>query len=606
MRNFILFSMALMLLLVLTKGYCEQKSQWEPVDWTVIYTADTMPEVANPPWEASEPYDRTIAYTSVQGGIATVDTLSSDANVDEGWLIPWKASATAGQVIEVRLKVYKGSEGAGQMMSLQDGTYKVSIIFMPNYISMGTADGTLKHSMDTTDDFHTYRIIHYGKEVKVYVDGKAESVLSGEAAYVPLIWKHLNRIFWGDGTSSNDGRSDWDYIKFSPAVAYDSKGKKDSSSQEIKHGRGLVRQGGVEVEAIDYSEKTIYHSPETPGWTSWVGLWQLPDGRIRCTFRQQTGPKDKMKVEAPLLESLDGGETWKRLEDLSGFTYSAMAVLSDGTFVRADSNGVRRSENGGKTWSKLVYPLPPESYIGGASWVRELKDDRLVLMAAYCKRDDAAAAKLKTFPSSGMRKMMSISSDKGKTWGKLIELMSLEDGACEESDFCELPNGDLFWVHRCEVFPSKMTKIPPGAARMGSDPANPWTWAYSDRKQSITRKKGNTFVPEKPELMPVPHSGHPMVLYTQEGIILNFQRDGIYWTADLGKRWEKLKVYGKHWEKLKIYMPSPFHQRRTWYPRALQLADGKIICIAHVGGDDVYGTVDQAIFQQTFRLKVVR
>lgn len=33
------------------------------------------------------------------------------------------------------------------------------------------------------------------------------------------------------------------------------------------------------VETVEYAEKTIYHSPDTPGWTSWVGLWLTVDGR---------------------------------------------------------------------------------------------------------------------------------------------------------------------------------------------------------------------------------------------------------------------------------------------------------------------------------------
>jgi len=41
-----------------------------------------------------------------------------------------------------------------------------------------------------------------------------------------------------------------------------------------------------------------------------------------------------------------------------------------------------------------------------------------------------------------------------------------------------------------------------------------------------------------------------------------------------------------------------------YYPKAIQMADGRILCIGHLGSDDVYGTVDQCIKQQTFRLKV--
>jgi hypothetical protein len=360
---------------------------------------------------------------------------------------------------------------------------------------------------------------------------------------------------------------------------------------------GLVKS----VEAVGYVEKTIYHSPETPGYTAWVGLWQIPDGRIRCGFLQLTGPKGNIKSVSPNMESVDGGETWKMLPlpPTDYATGRGIAVLSDGTLIRpvqiSPSVGyVQRSEDGGKSWSEPIYLLPLEThYVGGATLLHPLRDGRVVAFTGAWKRDDVAVGGvLMPYQHSRQRKMMFISLDKGLTWGEPIELMSLEDGVCDESDFCELPNGDLFWVHRCEIYPAKLTEIPPGAARMGLVPTDPWYNFYSDRKQSITRKSGDTFIPEKPELMKgVPHSGYPMILYTQEGIILNFQREAIYWTADLGK----------HWEKLNINISAI-----TWYPKALQLADGKIICVSHVGLDDEYGTVDQSIFQQTFRLKVVR
>jgi hypothetical protein len=34
------------------------------------------------------------------------------------------------------------------------------------------------------------------------------------------------------------------------------------------------------------------------------------------------------------------------------------------------------------------------------------------------------------------------------------------------------------------------------------------------------------------------------------------------------------------------------------------MPDGLVVCVGHFGSDDVYGTVDQSIKQQTFRLKI--
>ncbi len=79
-------------------------------------------------------------------------------------------------------------------------------------------------------------------------------------------------------------------------------------------------------------------------------------------------------------------------------------------------------------------------------------------------------------------------------------------------------------------------------------------------------------------------------MYTNDGLILHLAQDGFSWTDDLGENWRTL----------------PHIPETRYYPRAVQLEDGSIICLAHMGGDDVYGFTDQAIVQQTLRLSVTR
>ena len=369
----------------------------------------------------------------------------------------------------------------------------------------------------------------------------------------------------------------------------------------------------LKVDAVGYAERIIYHSPETPGYTSWVGLWQLPDGRIRCDFNQLTGPKEKPIVTVPILELRDGGNTWRHAKDaappevlaakslyfLTGGIFDAskdackgMAVLPDGTLVRPvwpplDKEGsgyVERSTDGGNTWSQKIFFLPAKDYRTWPTLIRPLCDGRLVLFAGCWKRGDHQNG---DGDQRNMTKMMFISSDEGKTWSTPIVLMPTQEGVCEESDFCELPNGDLFWVHRAGHYPDHATDraASPLAAKMGSHP--PQSYCYSDRMQSIAYKKGGTFIAGKCEPAPFPHSGYPAVLYAQEGLVLHFATDGIYWTANRGKTWTRLNIPGT-----------------SYYPKALQRKDGTILCIGHIGSDDKYGTVDQSIKQQTFRLRV--
>lgn len=382
---------------------------------------------------------------------------------------------------------------------------------------------------------------------------------------------------------------------------------------------GTTEQGQVEVQVVDFTETTIYHSPETPGYTSWVGLWQLPNNTLCCDFRQVTGPKDNPVSRVPVLGSCDSGSKWTVLTEaasapdlgmLGGYTVSTdgcrgMAVCADGTLVRPvwpsgniqDSGYVQWSADGGKSWSERIDFLPVEVYRTWPTLIRVLRDGRLVLFAGCWKRGDCAAGKRNDPMFAGgqegmlpnMTKMMFLSSDRGRTWSAPITLMPASVGVCEESDFCELPNGDLLWVHRTEHYPDHQTDMPARAARMGPNP--PESYWYSDRMVSVAHKQGDTFVPGACEAAPFPHSGYPCVLLTHEGIILHLATGESHWSADLGKTWH-------------ILMVGDTPLGTYYYPKALQTTDGLILCIGHFGGDDVYGTVDQSIKQQVFRLKV--
>lgn len=365
---------------------------------------------------------------------------------------------------------------------------------------------------------------------------------------------------------------------------------------------------GLKIEAYDYQSKTIYHSPETPGYTSWVGFWQMPDGTLYCDFRQVTGPKDATVSTCPLMRSTDGGETWKVVTadrqgagtgsggifQMSQNSGRGMAVLPDWTMVRPvwptgttsdpTSGYVVRSTDRGKTWSDPIYFLPASEYRCWPTLIKPLRDGRLVLYAGVWKRSVGSPSDM-NYPINNMDKMMFLSTDKGKTWSKPIYLIPPGEGECEESDFAELDNGNLLWVHRSEHYPGKEVPVPPMGARMGPTP--PTSYAWSDRQQNILKKSGDTFIAGPVTPAPFPHSGYPLVIKTRENLVLHCATDGIYWTSDMGKNWTKLDIPGT-----------------AYYPKGMQLKDGKIIIIGHVGGDDAYGTVDQSICQQSFRLRM--
>ena len=164
-----------------------------------------------------------------------------------------------------------------------------------------------------------------------------------------------------------------------------------------------VQAAELKVEAIDYSQRIIYHSPETPGYTSWVGLWQLPDGRLRCDFTQITGPKEHPIATIPVIESKDNGDTWIKIADAptevtpsDGILVAnkdsnrGTAILPDGTLVRLttphwdmkETGYVERSTDGGKTWGTKILLLPAVEYRMWPTNIRRLRDGRLVCLTA--------------------------------------------------------------------------------------------------------------------------------------------------------------------------------------------------------------------------------
>lgn len=341
---------------------------------------------------------------------------------------------------------------------------------------------------------------------------------------------------------------------------------------------------------LDYQAKSIYHSPETPGYTSWTWIWQLPDGAVQTVFVQATGPVANIKLSYPVLQSTNSGKDWTRVSgDIPvgpGGGGGGMAVLPNGTMVRPvvdygfkehlphgqiltrgrDIGVVQRSTNGGVSWSDTIDVVSPKScsYFF-PTLIKPLRDGRLILFGGLAPSGVADAR-------ANLIKTMFISDDQGLTWGSPIALMPASAGVCEESDFVELPNGDLFWIHRAELF----------------DAAG--NYLNTTRVKSVAKKTGDTFVPGPVSTLPFPNIGFPCVLLTKTGVLLDLAYNQSHWSDDTGQTWHDLM------------RDDSTVLRTAYYPRAVQTADGTVIVVSHKGSDNGYGTFDQRINVQTFRL----
>jgi hypothetical protein len=371
--------------------------------------------------------------------------------------------------------------------------------------------------------------------------------------------------------------------------------------------------------AEQYSRRTIYHSAQNPGYTCWVGAWEMPDRNLMITFKEVTGPAQGrprtrpewqdafglMKVDPArdftglhmadmYLRSTNRGSTWSLVAAAAfagpstGFAWGGShCPLPDGAILRAvDGSAVpgmdlprrvffQRSRDLGKTWGPPEIPPEPvrpiTNYIGDfgdcISRIRRLHDGRL--FATGVKRIDPSPAKRNIGEPVAM-----FSDLNGKNWTPLrIELKPEQRGpnVWDEWDSAQLPDGNFLCVFRRGDPNSKNSR--------------------EVRWQGLLQKKDKSWSIERYHFAPFEHSGHPELLATHEGLILHIATDGIYWTDDQGQSWHRLPFNGLN----RSY-------RSNYYPRSLQLEDGMIYVFSHQGSDDPYGKTDQAIIMDTFRL----
>lgn len=369
----------------------------------------------------------------------------------------------------------------------------------------------------------------------------------------------------------------------------------------------------LKVTAVDYQRHQIYHSPQTPGYTCWSGCWVMPDSSMMVCFTQATGPiegrssgppevlrKLDWPPKNPLrpmfdmtgldmrnvhLRSTDGGATWMKVSAdaftscMNGVSGQAEVALPDGTVLRVVSGQnlpydpdvpktgfLQRSTDGTQTWGEPELHLDPRHYTSWAKRLRLLKDGRLVLLGGIAPVP--ADSRTRHEYSNLMRPLLMVSTDGGRTWSEPIDVVPQqhrENWGGEEFDVAELSNGDLLCVFR--------RPNPEGGGEV--------------RWQGVLKKQGNSWVSTKVGPAPFPHSGMPELLPTREGVVLHIATSGIHYTVDAGGAWNRLNVPGSN-----------------YYPRSLQTADGRIYVFGHLGGDNAYGSIDQHISMDVFRLNV--
>jgi hypothetical protein len=357
------------------------------------------------------------------------------------------------------------------------------------------------------------------------------------------------------------------------------------------------------AKAVEFQEKVIYHSPENPGFAAWVQLWQEPGGDLGVKFLQRRKPGAGEHLQPPPLylhrwdalglpvkydfsdlvsetismRSKDGAATWSEtvrsteVELNQGADSGCMSpiALPDGRMLSVSwgmPGCLRESVDGGKTWRRLHDLMDPAFYDVAPFSIRLLSDNKtLVIFCPFAKAwgpGKPIAGRLHTRPGGKSQFIAALifSTDFGKTLGPAIPIYP--NLPVTETDFVELPSGDLLFIHA-------------------------GLFANGKAHRQIVRKTTRGWVPE--EMEEVGSAAPEIFVRTSSGYLVGASRNAPYvWSEDDGMTWQ----------------PVEDIPRGEYQPRALLLKDGRIIFAWHKGGDLPYGQADQYIGQHTFKLQV--
>ncbi len=169
-------------------------------EWTIAWDATDKPAA---PWYRDPGSERT--EEKLEDGalfIADRGTVPGDYHY---YRYVWGAAPGEPIAVEARAKVLSGSS----FVIISDGVAHERLGLWPDHIDLWT-NKDIRYDMDTTDDFHTYRIVTEGKDLKVYVDGELR--LDAAATFTAR-GRTQNQLAFGAANSGMVGEAYWQQVR---------------------------------------------------------------------------------------------------------------------------------------------------------------------------------------------------------------------------------------------------------------------------------------------------------------------------------------------------------------------------------------------------------
>ena len=119
---------------------------------------------------------------------------------------PWGVDPAAKTTVEARVKVMSGDN----CIILANGATGERLVLTPDNIHL-YHHSKLRHEMDTTDDFHVYRVIIQGADMQVFVDDVLR--IDAPGTFTQRSGYPKNELAFGACNSPGTGEAIWGYVR---------------------------------------------------------------------------------------------------------------------------------------------------------------------------------------------------------------------------------------------------------------------------------------------------------------------------------------------------------------------------------------------------------
>ncbi|MCB1210764.1 MAG: hypothetical protein KDK97_15690, partial [Verrucomicrobiales bacterium] len=173
--------------------------------WTLAYDGSVLPD---------KPWRRDPGSSRVEAKVQEGALLIADRGVENGdscyYRASWGADPLGETVVEGRAKVVSGNN----FFIFANGVSGERLQLSPDGIAL-YHHPKIRYAMNTTDDFHHYRLVLKGADLQVYVDGTLR--LDAPGALTPRKDYPRNEIAFGAANSPGLGEALWDDVRFHSA-----------------------------------------------------------------------------------------------------------------------------------------------------------------------------------------------------------------------------------------------------------------------------------------------------------------------------------------------------------------------------------------------------